>query len=56
MGAFELFFIRLILSIIIAFLISRFFFHQMPIIKVFGLGFILLGLAYLQNISKKVTG
>ena len=47
MGALEVFAIRLILSIIFAFIVCRFFFRGTPMINVFGLAAIMLGLAYL---------
>jgi uncharacterized membrane protein len=53
MGAFYVFIIRLVLSIMLAFLISRFFFHGRPMIKIFGLAAIMLALAYLFEYTKK---
>ncbi len=53
MGAPEIFFIRLSLSIMFAFLICRFFFQSMPMIKVFGLAVIMLGLAYVLEYFRK---
>jgi Flp pilus assembly protein TadB len=53
MGKPEIFFIRLVLSIMFAFLLSRFFFHNMPMIKVFGLAIIMLGLAYVIEFLRK---
>ena len=47
MGKFYIFAIRFVLSVMFAALISRFFFQKMPVIKVFGLAAILLGLAYI---------
>ena len=47
MGSFQMFVIRLILSMMFAVLACRIFFQGTPLIKVFGLGIILLGLAYL---------
>jgi uncharacterized membrane protein len=49
----EIFAIRLILSVICAFLVSRFFFQKLAVIKVFGLALILLGLAYLFEYLRK---
>jgi hypothetical protein len=53
MGKTEIFFIRLVLSIMFAFFLSRFFFQNMPIIKVFGLAIIMLGLAYVLEFFRK---
>jgi len=53
MGPFELFVIRLFLSIMFAFLISRFFFQDMNMIKVFGLAVIMCGLAYVLEYFRK---
>jgi succinate-acetate transporter protein len=47
MGKFEIFVIRLILSVLFALLACRVFFKGTPLIKVMGLAAILLGLAYL---------
>ena len=57
MGAFELFVIRLILSDMIAFLITRFFFQNTPVIVVFALAIAMLGLAYLlERLRKRDKG
>ena len=53
MGKLEIFFIRLVLSIMFAFFLSRFFFQNMPMIKVFGLAVIMLGLAYVLEFFRK---
>ena len=53
MGKPEIFLIRLVLSILFAFVLSRFFFDNMPMIKVFGLALILLGVAYLLEFLRK---
>ena len=53
MGKPEIFFIRLALSILFAFLLSRFFFQKMPMISVFGLALIMLGAAYLLEFLRK---
>jgi len=53
MGKPEIFLIRLVLSIFFAFILSRFFFENMPMIKVFGLALILLGVAYLLEFLRK---
>ena len=47
MKAFQIFAIRLILSVLFAFLVGHFFFNNPPLIKVLGLAAILLGLSYL---------
>ena len=49
----EIFGLRLILSLIFAFVVSRFFFQKFAMIKVFGLALILLGLAYLFEYLRK---
>jgi hypothetical protein len=49
--------IRLILSVIIAFLIGRFFFQKASTLKTAGLAAALLGLAYLfEHIRKRNKG
>jgi uncharacterized membrane protein len=53
MGTFERFVIRLVLSIVFAFLISRFFFPNGPLFKVFGLALVMLGLAYFFEYRRK---
>ncbi|MCK4792171.1 MAG: hypothetical protein KAV87_51050 [Desulfobacteraceae bacterium] len=53
MGKLEIFFIRLFLSIMFAFMLSRFFFQKMPMLKVFGLAIIMLGLAYVLEFFRK---
>jgi len=45
--------LRLILSVLIAFLIGRFFFEQMLLYKVLGLAAVLFGLAYLLEYFRK---
>jgi len=54
MGALEVFAIRLILSIIFAFIVCRFFFRGAPMVNVFGLAVIMLGLAYLFEYLRKM--
>lgn len=49
----QIFVLRLILSVLFAFLVSRFFFQKLAVIKVFGLALILLGLAYLFEYLRK---
>ena len=53
MGSFQMFVIRLILSMMFAVLACRIFFQGTPLISVFGLGIILLGLAYLFEYVRK---
>jgi hypothetical protein len=53
MGGFSLFLIRLVLSLLFAFLATRIFFGQVAHIKVFGLAMILLALAYLFEYLRK---
>jgi len=53
MKKYQIFIVRLILSIAFAFVISRFFFETMSGIKVLGLGIILLGLAYLFEYARE---
>ena len=53
MGKLQIFFIRLILSGIFAFLLSRIFFQDMAVEKIFGLALIMLGLAYLLEYLRK---
>ena len=53
MGKLEIFFIRFVLSIMFAFFLSRFFFQNMPMVKVFGLAILMLGLAYLLEFFRK---
>jgi uncharacterized membrane protein len=53
MGSLQMFVIRLILSMMFSVLACRIFFQGTPLIKVFGLGIILLGLAYLFEYIRK---
>jgi hypothetical protein len=53
MGKIELFIIRAVLAGIFAVLISRFFFHERPLLKVVILGLVLLGFAYLFEYLRK---
>ena len=53
MGSFQTFVIRLILSMLFAVLACRIFFQGTPLVRVFGLGVILLGLAYLFEYVRK---
>ncbi len=53
MRKFEIFAIRFFLSVVFAFLVSRFFFENIAVIKIIGLALILLGLAYLFEYTRK---
>lgn len=53
MGAFSVFLIRLVVSIILAFLISRLFFQGASMYKILGLAAIMLVLAYLFEFTKR---
>ena len=53
MGTFSIFLIRMVVSIILAFLISRFFFQGASMVKVLGLAAIMLILAYLFEFTKR---
>lgn len=53
MGAFSVFLIRLGVSIILAFLISRLFFQGASMYKILGLAAIMLVLAYLFEFTKR---
>jgi hypothetical protein len=53
MGKPVIFALRLVLAVIFAVLISRFFFQNMEIIKIIGLGIVLFGLAYLLEYLRK---
>ena len=53
MGVFEIFVIRVGISIMFAFLICRFFFQSTPVVRVFGLAFVLLGVAYVLEYVRK---
>ena len=53
MGAFSVFLIRLVVSIILAFLIGRLFFQGAPMYKIFGLAAIMLVLAYLFQFTRR---
>lgn len=46
-------FLRIILAIMLAFVIGRFFFEQMTVIKVGLLAGVMLGFAYLFEYTKK---
>jgi hypothetical protein len=49
----NIFFIRLIISVFLAFFIGRLFFHEMSIIKMFGLAAVMLVMAYLFEHTRK---
>ncbi len=53
MTPYKTFFIRLFLSVMLAFVIFRFFFRETSMIKVFGLAGIMLGLAYLLEYKRR---
>jgi hypothetical protein len=57
MNVFYIFIMRLVLSIVLAFIICRFFFPGWPIIRVMGLAVVMLILSYLfENMRKKEKG
>jgi uncharacterized membrane protein len=49
----EIFAIRFFLSVVFAFLVSRFFFEKIAVTKIIGLALIMLGLAYLFEYIRK---
>jgi uncharacterized membrane protein YuzA (DUF378 family) len=53
MGAFSVFIIRLVVSIILAFLIGRLFFQGASVYKILGLAAIMLVLAYLFQFTRR---
>jgi hypothetical protein len=53
MGSFELFVIRLVLSVMFAYFLCRIFFPGTPNIRVAGLAIIMFGLAYLFEYLRK---
>lgn len=53
MGAFSVFLIRLVVSIMLAFLISRIFFQGASIYKILGLAAIMFVLAHLFEYTKR---
>jgi len=53
MGAFYVFLIRLVVSIVLAFLITRLFFQGASIYRILGLAAIMLILAYLFEYTKR---
>ncbi len=53
MGTYSIFLIRLVVSIIVAFLISRLFFQGASMVKILGLAAVMLILAYLFEFTKR---
>jgi len=53
MKSYYKFAIRLVLSVVFAFIVSRMFFHGMTTVKVCSLAAILLALAYLFEYARK---
>ena len=53
MGAYTVFLIRLVVSVILAFLISRLFFQGASIVKILGFAAIMLVLAYLFEFTRR---
>ena len=53
MGSYSIFLIRLVVSIIVAFLISRLFFQGASMVKILGLAAVMLILAYLFEFTKR---
>ncbi|MFZ7113641.1 MAG: hypothetical protein ACOWYE_18325 [Desulfatiglandales bacterium] len=53
MNAFYIFIVRVVVSIVMAFFICRFFFPGQPLYRVLGLAAIMLGLAYLFQYTRK---
>ena len=53
MGPFEIFIIRILLSVLISVLMCRVFFQRTEWFMVAGLAFVLLGIAYLMEYLKK---
>ena len=53
MGTYSIFLIRLVVSIIVAFLISRLFFQGASMVKILGLAAIMLILAYLFEFTRR---
>lgn len=57
MGSFEIFVIRALLSGLFAFLICRFFFGKIAVMKVVAFGILMLGLSYgLEYLRKRNQG
>ena len=53
MGTYSIFLIRLVVSIIVAFLITRLFFQGASMVKILGLAAVMLILAYLFEFTKR---
>ena len=53
MGTFTIFLIRLVVSVILAFLISRLFFQSASMVKILGFAAIMLILAYLFEFTRR---
>ncbi|MDY6881185.1 MAG: hypothetical protein V2J25_03130 [Desulfatiglans sp.] len=53
MKTIQTFIIRLVLSVLFAFLVAYFFFNNPPLIKVLGLAAIFLGLSYLLMYARQ---
>ena len=53
MGTYSIFLIRLVVSIVLAFLISRLFFQGASLVKILGLAAIMLILAYLFEYTRR---
>ena len=53
MGTYSIFLIRLVVSIIVAFLISRLFFQGASMVMILGLAAVMLILAYLFEFTKR---
>ena len=53
MGTFTIFLIRLVVSVILAFLISRLFFQGASMVKILGFAAIMLILAYLFEFTRR---
>jgi hypothetical protein len=53
MGAFSTFIIRLVVSVILAFLIGRLFFQGASMVKILGFAAIMLMLAYLFEFTRR---
>ncbi len=53
MGKMQKLAIRLVLSVVFAFIVTRLFFHNMATTKVLGLALVFFGLAYLFEYLRK---
>jgi hypothetical protein len=52
-GTYSIFLIRLVVSVVLAFLISRLFFQGASLVKILGLAAIMLILAYLFEYTRR---